>query len=109
MVSAAGLLRGETAEAAAASSLACLAVAEAARPGLLTELSADMTRETPARRRLFRLLVGRAARRRPLMLLPIVHHTSPLGVTEREAWGVVWELESSELRSKASKTGKSFA
>lgn len=91
MACAAGLLPGETVEAAAAAALACLGVPEAARAGLLEELSRDLTRETPARRRLFRLLVGRAARRRPLVLLPIVHHTAPLGVTEREAWGVVWE------------------
>jgi len=90
MVSAAGLLPGQSAEAAAAQALAGLGVPEAARLALLEKLALDMTRETPARRRLFRLLVGRAARRRPLVLVPIVHHTEPLGVTEREAWGVTW-------------------
>ncbi|MCR4295725.1 MAG: hypothetical protein NUW21_09345, partial [Elusimicrobia bacterium] len=50
----------------------------------------DMARETPARRRLFRLLAGRVARRRPLLLIPVVHRSEPLGVSEREAWGVTW-------------------
>ena len=90
MVAAADLLPGEPAEAAARAVLDALAVPEAARGALLAELSRDMTRETPSRRRLFRLLVGRTARRRPLVLLPIAHHTAPLGVTEREAWGVTW-------------------
>lgn len=90
MAAAAGLLPGETAETAARAALVCLGVPEAARPGLLAELASDMTRETPSRRRLFRLLVGRVARRRPLLLIPVVHHTDPLGVTEREAWGVTW-------------------
>jgi hypothetical protein len=47
-----------------------------------------MTRETPSRRRLFRLLAGRVARIRPVVLLPIVHSSSPLGVSEREAWAI---------------------
>lgn len=90
MAAAAGLLPGETAESAARAALACLSVPEAARESLLAELSSDMTRETPSRRRLFRLLVGRVARRRPLVLIPVVHRTSPLGVSETEAWGVTW-------------------
>ncbi len=90
MSAAAGLLPDESAESVARAALGCMKVPEAARAALLSELSRDMTRETPARRRLFRLLVGRVARRRPLILLPIVHRTKPLGVEEREAWGVVW-------------------
>jgi len=90
MACAAGLLPGQSAEAAGAAALSALGAPEAGRSALLSELSSDMTRETPARRRLFRLLVGRVARRRPLILLPIAHRTAPLGVTEREAWGVVW-------------------
>lgn len=90
MAAAAGLLPGETAESAARAALACLSVPEAARESLLAELSSDMTRETPSRRRLFRLLVGRVARRRPLVLIPVVHRTDPLGVSETEAWGVTW-------------------
>ncbi len=88
MAAAAGLLPGETAESAARAALACLSVPEAAREALMAELHLDMTRETPSRRRLFRLLVGRVARRRPLVLIPVVHRTSPLGVSETEAWGV---------------------
>ncbi|UPT74366.1 MAG: hypothetical protein M0D55_01055 [Elusimicrobiota bacterium] len=89
MTASACLLPGETAETAARVELECLDVPAAARESLLAELHRDTTRETPSRRRLFRLLVGRAARRRPLLLLPIVHSSSPLGVTEREAWGIV--------------------
>jgi len=91
MTAAAGLLPGETADSAARAVLACLKVPDASRAALLAELSVDMARETPARRRLFRLLVGRVVRRRPLVLLPVVHRTSPLGVEERAAWGVTWE------------------
>jgi hypothetical protein len=90
MTAAAGLLPGETAEAAARSVLACLRVPDESRAALLAELAGDMARETPARRRLFRLLVGRVARRRPLIVIPVVHRTQPLGVDEREAWGVTW-------------------
>jgi len=90
MAAAAGLLPGETAESAARAALACLSVPEASREPLLAELASDMTRETPSRRRLFRLLVGRVARRRPLVLIPVVHRTDPLGVMETEAWGATW-------------------
>ena len=90
MIAAAGLLPGETVESAARAVLACLQVPGAARAALLAELAGDMARETPARRRLFRLLVGRVARRRPLILIPVVHLTEPLGISEREAWGVTW-------------------
>lgn len=90
MLAAAGLLVGETVESAASAALACLQVPDAARFALLAELARDLARETPARRRLFRLLVGRVARRRPLVLIPVVHLTEPLGVSEREAWGVTW-------------------
>ena len=90
MTAAAGLLPGETAESSAGAALACMQVPEASRISLLAELASDMARETPSRRRLFRLLVGRVARRRPLLLIPVVHFVEPLGVTEREAWGVTW-------------------
>ena len=90
MTAAAGLLPGETAEAAASAGLDCLNVPDSSRAALLAEFADDMARETPPRRRLFRLLAGRVARRRPLLLIPIVHTTEPLGVTEREAWGVIW-------------------
>jgi hypothetical protein len=90
MTAAAGMLPGETAESVARVELECLSVPEASRAALLAELSSDMARETPSRRRLFRLLVGRAARRRPLLLIPVVHRTDPLGVTETGAWGVTW-------------------
>jgi hypothetical protein len=90
MAATAGLVPGETSDSVARAALAVLSVPEAARALLLAELARDMTRETPSRRRLFRLLIGRVARRRPLLLAPIVHCTSPLGVSEREAWGVTW-------------------
>ncbi|MDP3543583.1 MAG: hypothetical protein Q8T11_14025 [Elusimicrobiota bacterium] len=90
MTVAAGLLPGETSESVARVMLECLSVPEASRAALLSELAGDMARETPARRRLFRLLAGRVARRRPLILIPVVHRSEPLGVSEREAWGVTW-------------------
>lgn len=90
MTAAAGLLPGETTEAVARSVLSCLRVPDESRAALLSELAGDMARETPARRRLFRLLVGRVARRRPLLLIPVVHTTEPLGMSVREAWGVTW-------------------
>jgi hypothetical protein len=90
MMAAAGLLPDEDAEAAAVAVLACLAVPAAERPDMLAELARDMTRETPRRLRLFRLLAGRVARRRPLVLFPVVHGTEPLGVTVGEAWSWEW-------------------
>lgn len=88
MAAGAGLVPGTTAEKAGAAALSSLGVPEAERPALLAALGESMTRETPSRRRLFRLLVGRAARVRPVVLLPIVHSSSPLGVAEREAWAI---------------------
>jgi hypothetical protein len=90
MLAAAGLLPDENAEAAAVAVLACLAVPAAERPGLLAELAKDLSRETPRRLRLFRLLAGRVARRRPLVMIPIVHAVEPLGVSAGEAWSWEW-------------------
>ncbi len=54
----------------------------------LARLSEELGRETPFRRRFFRVLAGRVARQRPVVLLPIVHRLQPqLGVELREAWG----------------------
>jgi hypothetical protein len=89
MAAAAGLIPGLAPRAAAESILGALDVPAAERPGLLADLEADLTRETPRRLRLFRLLAGRVARRRPLVLIPIVHSTEPLGISVREAWS--WE------------------
>ncbi len=89
MAACAGLLPGETAEGAAAAAMAALEVPDGARAELAHGLRRDLTRETPTRRRLFRILAGRVARRRPLVLLPVVHRTDPLGVSLREAWS--WE------------------
>jgi hypothetical protein len=99
MSAAAGLLPGETAETAAAAALACLDVPEAERPGLLAELARDMSRETPYRLRLFRLLAGRVARRRPLILLPVIHRSGPRGIDLREAWSWEW-LSPGKVRAR---------
>ena len=88
MAAAVGLLPDETAQSAATAALAALSVPAADGERLLGELTKDFTRETPARRRLFRVLAGRVLRRRPLVLLPIVHGTAPLGVTTKPAWAV---------------------
>lgn len=87
MASEAGLLPEEAPRAAARAALEALDVPEAARARLLAELSALSDRETPHRGRLFRVLAGRVARARPLVLIPIIHSTRPLGVAVREAWG----------------------
>lgn len=90
MLAAAGLIPGSDARAAAQSALAAFDVPAAERPRLLEELRADLERETPSRRRLFRILAARVARRRPVVLIPIVHGTQPLSVRAREAWGWEW-------------------
>jgi hypothetical protein len=90
MLAASGLLPDEKVEAAALAVLACLAVPPAERPGLLASLDRDLARETPRRVRLFRLLAGRVARRRPLVIVPIVHSVEPLGVAALEAWSWEW-------------------
>lgn len=90
MTVAAGLVPGESAQVAADAALDALQVPERERAALRAELQNDMTRETPSRRRLFRLLVGRVARRRPLILIPVVHRTDPLGVAELQAWGLTY-------------------
>jgi hypothetical protein len=90
MMAAAGLLPDENADGAAVAVLACLAVPPAERPGLLAELARDLSRETPRRLRLFRLLAGRVARRRPLVMIPIIHGLDPLGVAVGEAWSWEW-------------------
>lgn len=92
MAAAAGLLPGETLEAAAAAVLGCLSVAQDRRPALLAELLRESSRETPTRRRLFRLIAGRVLRRRPVVFIPVVHHVDPLGVEVREACS--WEAAS---------------
>ncbi|MDE2490584.1 MAG: hypothetical protein KGM24_07025 [Elusimicrobia bacterium] len=89
MAAAAGLLPGETATAAGAAVLTALGIPDVERAALLADLESALTRETPHRRRLFRLLAGRVARARPLVLIPVVHRTEPLGVEIREAWS--WE------------------
>lgn len=63
-----------------------LDVPGSARDALLAGLAFDLSRETPRRLRLFRALIGRAARRRPIIILPVVHRVEPLGVQVREAW-----------------------
>ena len=75
----------EDAIAAGQAAMAALGVAPGERAALAAELGADVTRQTPTRRRLFRLLAGRAARRRPLLLLPVVHGVEPPSVSVREA------------------------
>lgn len=83
--------------------LEVLAVPAALRPALLTALDFDLSRETPRRLRLFRALAGRVTRRRPLVIIPIVHHDAPLGVEVREAWS--WEA-AGRGRAKAGAVGE---
>ena len=85
MAACAGLLPGESVEDAAVAAVSALEVPDARRPALMLDLRRDLTRETPVRRRLFRIIASRAVRRRPLVLLPIVHSVAPPGVSVREA------------------------
>lgn len=89
MAAAAGLLPGETLKDAAAACLACLAVSEPERSALLAEVLREAARRTPSRRRLFSVIAGRVARRRPVVFIPVVHRESPPGVEIREACS--WE------------------
>ena len=91
MAACAGLLPGQDAEHAAAAAMAALSIPVERRPFLLAALRHDLTRETPTRRRLFRLLANRIGRRRPLMLLPVVHQMNPTGIGLREAWSLETE------------------
>ncbi len=91
MMAAAGLLPDENADGGGGRGAGLRSTVPAAeRPDLLAELARDLSRETPRRLRLFRLLAGRVARRRPLVLLPIVHRVEPLGVESLEAWSWEW-------------------
>ena len=99
MCAAADLLPGETVEAAAAAALRCLGVPEAERPDLLANLALNLARETPQRRRLFQVLCGRVARRRPLLIVPVTHGTAPLGVSSGEAWSLE-HLASGRIRAR---------
>ncbi|MDX6768859.1 MAG: hypothetical protein SF051_04955 [Elusimicrobiota bacterium] len=102
MAAAVGLAPGGARE-TAARVLELLRVPASARPALLTGLEFDLSRETPRRLRLFRALAGRVTRRRPLIIIPIVHSVSPLGVEVREAWS--WE-SAGRGRVKAGSAGE---
>lgn len=92
MAATVGLLPGLAPADAARAILSALDVPAPRREPLLAELRVDLTRETPRRRRLFRLIAGRVARRRPVVFVPIVHGTEPPGVSVGEAWA--WESSS---------------
>ena len=90
MTAAAGLLPEDNVEAAAAAALSCLAVPESARAGLLADLAREFARETPRRARFFRVLAERVARRRPVVMIPVAHTSSPVGIAAGEAWSWEW-------------------
>lgn len=54
----------------------------------LAELEDELSRETPYRARFFAALAARAARRRPVVLVPVSHTLDPLGVVVQDVW--VW-------------------
>ena len=90
MSAAAGLVPDVGIESASAAALSCLDVPDAERKGLLEDLARNLSRETPLRRRLFRLLAGRVARARPLVMIPVVHGDTPRGIALGEAWSWEW-------------------
>lgn len=71
-----------------AACLEALGVDRAGQGPALESLAEECKRETPFRRRFFRIMAGRVLRRgRPVILLPVVHRIAPrLGVEIREAW-----------------------
>jgi hypothetical protein len=69
--------------------LAALGLDGAQSEESLSRLTEELGRETPFRRRFFRILAGRVVRRRPVVLIPIVHRVKPdLGIEIRDAWGL---------------------
>jgi hypothetical protein len=102
MGAAAGLAADSPAE-VAERVLEVLGVPQEARAALRADLELDLTRETPRRLRLFRALAGRVARRRPLVILPVVHGVEPLGVSVREPWS--WQA-AGRGRAKAGPAGQ---
>lgn len=70
--------------------LAALGLEPAAAAASLDRLADELGRETPYRRRFFRVLAGRVARERPVVLVPIIHRIDGgLSVGVDEAWGWV--------------------
>lgn len=102
MGAAAGLAPDDSA-AVAGRVLEVLAVPEGERAALRADLELDLRRETPRRLRLFRALAGRVTRRRPLVILPVVHGVEPLGVSVREPWS--WQA-AGRGRAKAGPAGE---
>lgn len=101
MGAAAGLAPDDSA-AVAGRVLEVLAVPQSQRAALRADLELDLRRETPRRLRLFRAL-NRAARARPLVIIPVVHGFEPLGVTVREPWS--WQA-AGRGRAKAGPAGE---
>ena len=69
--------------------LAALGLDEERAAESLGRLAEELSRETPFRRRFFRILAGRVAVRRAVVIVPIVHRggENP-GVDVKEAWGL---------------------
>jgi hypothetical protein len=69
--------------------LEALGLAPAQAAESVARLAEELGRETPFRRRFFRVLAARVLKRRPVVVLPIVHRAgAQLGVELREAWGL---------------------
>lgn len=69
--------------------LAALGLDDAQAAESVARLSEELCRETPFRRRFFRILAGRVARRRPVVILPVVHRAGDRpGIELHDAWGV---------------------
>ena len=80
-------------------SLEALGLDDEQKAQALRELSCEWPRETPFRRRFFRLLAGRLLRQgRPVVWLPVVHRNGGRpGILVREAW--TWTALSRDIIS----------
>jgi hypothetical protein len=68
--------------------LSAFGVEAPAIPKLLAQLDEELARETPFRRRFFKILAARVARSRPVVIIPVTHRVGArMGVEVREACG----------------------
>lgn len=84
--------------------LSALEIADSGAQAAIVDLKEELARETPYRRRFFRALAARVARERPVVLLPVVHRLSPLGVGAADAWA--WtSFSNGRLRATCARGG----
>jgi hypothetical protein len=103
MIAAAGLIDGQTATSAGAAALEILSVPEERRPALIADLTEATERETPLRRRLFRILAGQV---KSAVVIPIAHRLDPRGLKILPAWSWTSSRRGELIERRAGKTGE---